>query len=191
MGIKVKYLDIFFKSLHLAGIKPPYDGVAMCELGNQHMKYDDAMLAGYVREKTNFDGLGLPLTGKEFFELLGFRHTSIDINGKDGTLPLDLCYPIPGNLKGKFSVVTNFGTTEHIENQVIAFNNIYQLLTKGGIVVHIVPIKDGMLKNHGIIQYAFDFFEFQKARYGYDYIMPPQERSTVPGCITVSMRKVK
>jgi len=189
MGIKVKYLDFFFKSIHLGGLRPPYKGLTMCELGNQRMKYDDKALFLYVRDKLQRPAM--PLTGKEFFSELGFKHTSIDINGKDGALKLDLREPIPKELFEAFQVVTNFGTTEHIDKQTPVFSNIYQLLVKGGVVTHIVPAKDGKLKNHGTYQYVTNFFDFQKERYGYIYIMPPIERESVPGCITVSMRKVK
>lgn len=187
MGIKVKYLDFFFKSIHLGGIKPPYTGVTMCELGNQIMKYDDLSLAPYVENVLNSN---LPKTGKQFFERLGFEHTSIDINGRDGALIFDLCKPLPKELSEKFQVVTNFGTTEHVADQSAVFANIYGLLVKGGVVMHIVPAKDGKLMNHGKHQYVTDFFEFQKERYSYSYIMPPMEREKVPGCITVSMRKL-
>jgi SAM-dependent methyltransferase len=191
MGIKVKYLNFFFKSIHLGGIRPPYNGFTMCELGNQIMKYDDISLAPYIRANCGIMNERLPRTAKDFFIDIGFKHTSIDKNGKDGALPLDLCKPVPSELRGKFDVVTNFGTTEHVTNQAQVFANIYGLLRKEGVVVHIVPIKDGKLKNHGIYQYATDFFDFQIVRYGYIYILPPVERGTVPGCITVSMRKVK
>jgi len=188
MGIKVKYLDFFFKSIHLAGIRPPYAGVVMCELGNQIMKYKgDEGLFTYVKDKLQRPAV--PMTGKEFFSELGFKHTSIDINGKDGAMKLDLREPIPKELWEAFQVVTNFGTTEHIDKQTPVFSNIYELLVKGGVVMHIVPAKDGKLKNHGQYQYVTDFFNFQKERYGYTYIMPPLERPTIPGCISVSMRK--
>lgn len=190
MGIKVKYLDFFFKSIHLDGIRPPYKDVTMCELGNQRMKYDDTQLDHYVREKTGLYGQQLPRSGKEFFTQLGFIHTSIDINGKDGALALDLCAPLPGKMKGQFTIVTNFGTTEHVDDQTVVFSNIAMLLEKNGVVVHVVPAKDGLLKNHGMYQYATDFFAFQVGRYGYEYILAPLERKEVPGCITVSMRKL-
>eukprot|EP00438_Fugacium_kawagutii_P000717 Skav211036 [mRNA] locus=scaffold1434:73496:78361:+ [translate_table: standard] len=54
------------------------------------------------------------------FERLGFRHTSLDINGRDGAVVVDLsrmkptARPLNVSLLGHCDVVTNFGTTEHV-----------------------------------------------------------------------------
>jgi hypothetical protein len=71
----------------------------------------------------------------------------------------------------------------------VCFKNIYGLLKRGGVLICIVPVKDGKLKNHGQYQYGYDFFDFQKERYGYEFILPPFEYAEIPGCISVSMRK--
>lgn len=59
---------------------------------------------------------------KHYFEAQGIQHTSVDLNGKDGSLRLDLTEPL--NL-GKFEVVTNFGTTEHVLGQKAVWENIH------------------------------------------------------------------
>lgn len=80
----------------------------MCELGNQKIA-DDCV---------NFK------IAKDYFKSLGIFHTSIDLNGEDGAIPLDFNKPI--NI-GKFDVVTNIGFSEHIKDQEQCFNNIDNL----------------------------------------------------------------
>ena len=188
MGLKVKYLNFFFSSLVVAGIKWHQGDRRMCELGNQILKYDDPLLEPYMLRI--YEGKPLPHTGKEFFSFLGFEHTSIDINGKDGALKLDLCKPLPVEMHKKFNILTNFGTIEHVENQEKAFENVWNLLDTGGIVVHIAPMAGGMLHNHGKHQYSKDFFYEMVKTKGYEFLLYPGERESIPGCITVSMRKV-
>jgi hypothetical protein len=53
-----------------------------------------------------------------FWEWLGFEYLAIDIDGSPGSVPLDLnCDELPAEFKGRFQLVTNFGTTEHVANQ--------------------------------------------------------------------------
>ena len=46
----------------------------------------------------------------------GVQHTSFDLNAKHGALPVDLAQPI-GDPRwlGVFDIVTNSGTSEHVE----------------------------------------------------------------------------
>lgn len=73
---------------------------------------------------------------KRYFEEQGWRHTSVDLNGEGGALPLDLQRPF--NL-GHFDVVTNFGTTEHVESQEPVWRNIHDALEVGGYLLSTVP----------------------------------------------------
>lgn len=193
MGLKVKYLKFFFASLRIAGIVLPYTNIRMAELGNQRMKYKgDPELAGYVKKFIDVkDGcIDAPKTGKEFFTALGFDHTSFDINGKDGALPIDLTEPLPAEHFEKYDIVTNFGTTEHIKKQTAAFKNIHNLLKRGGIAIHIVPLEGGILGHHGVYQYSYDFFEMLCLRHKYDFVVSIQERVEIPGCLTCCLRKL-
>lgn len=79
---------------------------------------------------------------KKVFEGLGFRHVSVDVNGKDGALPLDLRKPL--NL-GTFDMVTNIGTTEHVSQndfagQVACWRNILHAMHIGSVLVSITPL---------------------------------------------------
>jgi hypothetical protein len=69
----------------------------MVELGNQFMK-------GIKIETGKI--------AKDYFISKGFDHTSIDINGKDGAIPISLNKEIINNsLIKSFDILTNFGTT--------------------------------------------------------------------------------
>jgi hypothetical protein len=77
---------------------------------------------------------------KTAFESLGWRHTSIDLNGLGGALPIDLTKPIDvRGIGGPFDVVTNFGTSEHVEGQYECWKNIFSLCRVGGHIVCCVP----------------------------------------------------
>jgi len=69
---------------------------------------------------------------RQFWEWLGFQYASIDIDGSPNSIPLDLNYDmLPDWARKKFDVVTNFGTTEHIANQLNAFKIIHDLTAPG------------------------------------------------------------
>ena len=53
-------------------------------------------------------------------------------------------------------MVTNFGTTEHIANQLNAFKIIHDLTAPGGIMIHAVPAQG--LVNHGLLKYNPKWF---------------------------------
>src|ERR1700731_5062951 len=64
---------------------------------------------------------GAPLA-REFWTWLGLNYASIDIDGSPGSIALDLNYDaVPPEAVGKYGLVTNFGTTEHVANQFNAF----------------------------------------------------------------------
>jgi len=78
---------------------------------------------------------------KEVFKKLGFDHTSIDMNAKNGAIPLDLRKPL--NL-GTFDMVTNFGTTEHVSpgniaGQTACWKNICEAMHVGSVLVSATP----------------------------------------------------
>ena len=73
-------------------------------------------------------------TYKHYFTKRGIEHTSVDWNGKDGALPLDLRYPLDLPV---YDVVTNFGCTEHIDGQKEVFENIHK---HGKLMVHVIPL---------------------------------------------------
>lgn len=109
-------------------------GLRVCELGNQHAGW---RLRGPV---------------KTVLEWLGMVHLSIDLNGADGARALDLSKPLPPELLGKFDLVTNAGTTEHVgapgdlRAQWQVFKSIHDLAAPHAAMIHIIPDVEG---SHG------------------------------------------
>ena len=88
---------------------------------------------------------------------LGFRYAAIDIDGSPGSIPLDLNFDsvAPAD-KGRFDLVTNFGTTEHLINQLNAMKVIHDLTAPGGVMFHHLPGYGYV--DHGLINYNPKFF---------------------------------
>jgi hypothetical protein len=104
-----------------------------------------------------------------FWTWLGFKYGAIDIDGSPGAIPLDLNYDsVPPADEGKYRLVTNFGTTEHVANQLNAFKIIHDLTALNGIMIHEVPAQ-GLL-NHGLVNYNFKFFWMLARSNNYKFI---------------------
>jgi len=130
------------ETIHLIeiGISHIKSSIHMAELGNQHCK----------------DGHPAVITGKEYFESLGHSHTSFDLNGKDGAISIDLSKSIPLKYIDRFNIVTNYGTSEHIDDQYMVFKNIHDLVCKNGVIVHCMPLSP-YWKHHGLYNYSEQF----------------------------------
>lgn len=93
-------------------------------------------------------------TYKAYFQALGIEHTSVDINGQDGALPLDLRRPLG---LGQFDAVTNFGTSEHVSEQAPCWRNIVEACKVGGVIASTTPLPGDWLK-HGRWYPYCDFY---------------------------------
>ena len=137
MGITTYDLEWLGRMMDKVDI--PMEWCRMCELGNQ-----------WLRDP--------PMSAKAYFTSLGVDHTSIDLNGKDGALPLDLGTTEPfERYRERFDVVTNFGTLEHIEADTVCMDNIESMCRSGGLMVHVVPLV-GNWESHGLRHYDMEFF---------------------------------
>ena len=151
MGIRIPYIKYIEK--HFLDNVGDFKGKNMLELGDQVMR-------GSKKPKEK--------TGKEYFENRGFSHTSIDMNKKHGALNMDLSKPIINPCwLNYFDIITNLGTTEHVEpqsGQYDCFKNIHDFLKVGGIAIHIVPDietrkANGPFKKHANNYYKESFFK--------------------------------
>lgn len=115
----------------------PLVGKTMLELGNKH-------LGGQDPEPTY----------KKFFEAQGLKHTSVDLNGRDGALPLDLRRPLGF---GTFDMVSNVGTTEHVDDQAGVWRNIAEAMAVGSVLVSVTPLP-GDWPGHGLYYPSLDFY---------------------------------
>jgi hypothetical protein len=130
----------------------------------------------------------------EFWNWLGFDYSSIDIDGSPGAIPLDLNYDdAPPETRGKFDLVVNAGTTEHVANQVNAFKVIHDLTCVGGLMIHNLP-SQGM-PNHGLINYNPKFFWMLGRSNGYQFVYfnfhPDTQPYPLPANITDESAKFR
>jgi hypothetical protein len=94
---------------------------------------------------------------RRLFELSNWSYMSIDTSAEFGAIPLDMNFDkVPVAHKGRYHLVTNFGTTEHIANQLNSFEVIHDLATAGGLMVHAVPAQGFV--DHGLLNYSPKFF---------------------------------
>jgi hypothetical protein len=117
----------------------PLDGVtSMLELGNK---------------KT-----GTGIVYKQVFESMGIRHVSVDWNEEDGALKLDLAAPLD---LGRFDMVTNFGTSEHVDRQEPVWRNMVEACER--VLISSTPLP-GDWPRHGMFYPTVRFYEQLAAR---------------------------
>ena len=85
---------------------------------------------------------GKNTTYKSWFEGLGYRHISVDWDGRFGAIERDLRQPLWQEF-GQFDMVTNIGTSEHVSDQAGFWENIHNLTKKHGLYVGQCPYYDG------------------------------------------------
>jgi|GEM_PF-909809 len=89
----------------------------------------------------------------ELFEAAGLHYESFDIANGYRTTVLDLNHAaLPMALQRKFDLVLNFGTTEHILNQLNCFKVIHDATKVGGYIYHSLPAVGYV--DHGYITYT-------------------------------------
>jgi hypothetical protein len=107
---------------------------------------------------------------KPFYQWLGFEYACVDIDDTPDSIPLDLNFDaVPREQVGRYDLVTNFGTTEHVANQLNAMKIIHDLTTVGGVMIHNNPIQGYM--NHGLVNYNMKFFWMLARSNGYDWVL--------------------
>lgn len=111
----------------------------------------DKVPAGRLKEIGSGGFLG------DLLILAGFDYTAIDIFHATNTVLFDLNVHEPGpELAGKFDLVMNFGTTEHVFNQLRAFQTIHALTRVGGLTYHDLPMAG--FPGHALYRYDPMFF---------------------------------
>jgi hypothetical protein len=127
-------------------------GAKIAELGVQNLHCDPGAAAEFVqlfRDK----GANVSISDNEaakfgegghlgaMLNAVGFDYTAIDIFDAPNTrlhdLNIDFVEP---DMLGKFDLVTNYGTTEHVINQMLAMRTIHDLAKVGGIIHHELPM---------------------------------------------------
>jgi hypothetical protein len=89
----------------------------------------------------------------ELFEKAGMQYRSLDIASGYRTTILDLNHAaLPSALRNGFDLVLNFGTTEHILNQLNCFKVIHDATKVGGFIYHSLPAVGYV--DHGYVTYT-------------------------------------
>ncbi|HXP03729.1 MAG TPA: methyltransferase domain-containing protein [Stellaceae bacterium] len=129
--------------------------------------------------------------GGYFGELLtacGFDYRSVDLINGFNTFLLDLnMHSAPEELSGRFDLVTNFGTTEHLINQLLAMKTVHEVTKPGGIIYHDLPMS-GYLQ-HGYFLYTPVFFNDLAAANGYRIVRQYYSREAKPAAAPEFMRE--
>lgn len=110
------------------------------------------------------DKINAPHTYKAFFESRGFVHTSIDWNGRNGALSMDLRRPLD---LGTFDIVTNIGTTEHVDMQEAVWRNLADACRIGSTLICTTP-KPGQWQWHGRFHPHASFYRVFAALNGFN-----------------------
>jgi len=174
MGLRQVYLEYINKCIN--DTFGEIHGKRILELGNQEI------IGNFLCQKT----------GKEYFEDRGVEHVSVDLNGLDGALLLDLTKPEQfAKWHNYFDIITNSGTTEHIEPknaQYECFSIIHNCLKAGGIAIHLVPdINEldsrGCWKNHCNNYYSCDFFKMLAAENNYNLMTLELTNGLICACL--------
>lgn len=106
---------------------------------------------------------------KTLYERLGFAYASVDSDGRQGALPLDLNVDsAPAHWQQSFDLVTNFGTSEHVANQANCFKFVHDAARDGAFIIHELPFQGWI--NHGFFNYQPVFFLDLASTNGYELV---------------------
>jgi hypothetical protein len=123
---------------------------------------------------------------KYHWESLGVQYTSLDLSGQNGSLKRDITDD--NTDLGKFDLVTNFGSSEHVEpfhKQYDTFKTLHNLCNVGGYMVHQVP-PVGYWINHSPAHYTNHFFIKLAELNGYHTVLfEPLDGAQLIACIMI------
>lgn len=157
--MNAKAVLYFFEILRVTGLDRRLRELRACVLGDQALRSHARAFEEYRH-----------LSFKRMLLAKGFKRVeSIDVNGWDESIVLDLAEPIErGDLLGSFDVTLNSGTSEHVmSNQWRVFKNIHDMTAPDGLMLHIVPFE---ARGHGFWHYNEPFFAWLAKACGYSVV---------------------
>ena len=173
MGIGAGQLSIYLSWAARGWLKA---GAAIFDLGAQQLsgKIDASVVDKFV---STFGGR--PCSAKEMpasgdfagtlFERAGFSYASTDIQPLPFVVPLDLnLSALPAAHVGRYDLVANHGTSEHILNQWNVFKVAHDAAKAGGLMYHAVPMSCEF--EHGLVHYNPKFFWALSEANGYQIL---------------------
>ena len=94
----------------------------------------------------------------DLYRALGFDYVSLDVADAPYVHRFDLnCDQVPHDLKGRFDLIINAGTTEHVLNQLNALKTIHDLAKPGGLIYSMFLING--FGPHGLLRYCERFVD--------------------------------
>ena len=112
------------------------------------------------------------------FRSCGFKYKALDIFDGDSVMLFDLnIQNAPEDMIGQFDLVTNFGTTEHLINQLLAMRTIHDFAKPGGVIYHDLPL--GGYHTHGYFSYNPMFFQHLAQANEYEILYHAYSRNSV------------
>lgn len=123
-------------------------------LGRQDLALSIPSLARFARDR----GVALrdaPTADDQgLFHALGFDALdALDASDFEGAAVVhDLNHPVPEALHGRYDLVFNGGTLEHVFNVPVALASVHALLKVGGRAVHLAPVSN--LIDHGFYSFS-------------------------------------
>jgi hypothetical protein len=114
-----------------------------------------------------------------FLALCGSEYQALDIFEDDKVHLFDLnMHDLPDGLRNHFDLVTNFGTTEHVFDQVRCFRTMHEAAKIGGVLYTDVPM--GGYLYHGYFLYTPLFFKHLALANDYEVIFDYYGVSSIP-----------
>jgi SAM-dependent methyltransferase len=105
----------------------------------------------------------------DLYRVAGFDYVSLDIIDAPYVHRFDLnTDQVPESLRGKFDLVINAGTTEHVLNQLNALKAIHDLAKPGGLIYSMFLLNG--FGPHGLLRYCSRFVELLAAANQYEVI---------------------
>lgn len=104
-----------------------------------------------------------------FYRLLGFdEYRCVDADGRYDAMVWDLNLPIPEDHRGRYDLLTNHGTLEHVFNVYQSFKNLHDLAHKGSLILHLIPFQGHV--DHGFFNFQPVLFDDLAAENGYEIV---------------------
>lgn len=164
MGIQKCSLQLYAEFFN----KGLFDEInSVMEIGSQELQVnrEDVLLflknIGKKNKESEIPFLSTLPSTKIIYDWLGVEnYECIDADGKFGAHIFDLNKDLDKtyNYKKQFDLVTNFGMSEHVFNQLACFKTLHDLTKVGGYMFHRVPFQ-GFL-NQSLYLYEPNFFKY-------------------------------
>lgn len=106
-------------------------------------------------------------SARDLYEGLGMRYACVDVDEQFNSVTLDMNFDgAPAEHVGRYDLLTNHGTSEHVLNQANLFRLCHDLTKTGGLMLHAVTFTVHL--EHGFFNYQPAFFDALARANGYE-----------------------